>query len=156
MAIQEVKLHWSKGWSFEDLYRNPDFYGYTRGLYAFLSPSPLALLYIGMTYDQSFSREVKNHLGPTDRGVPVVSRADPVGRWIYKNATMNPKVKIAHLELAAGTRISRELVADVEAALINIYQPQANLRSTQSYYGRRIRIHHKGSRKPFDSVNVME
>jgi len=156
VAIQEVKLHWSKGWSFRDLYRNPDFFGYTQGLYAFLSPSPLALLYIGMTYDQSFSREIANHLGPTDRRVPIVSRADPVGRWIYKNATTNPKLKIAHLELASGSRISRELVADVEAALINTYQPPANLRSTRTYYGRAIRIRHKGSRKPFDALDVFE
>jgi len=156
LAIQEVKLHWSKGWSFVDLYRNPDFYRFTVGLYAFLSPSPFALLYIGMTYDQSFSREIANHLGPTDRGVPVVSRADPVGRWIYKNATTNPKVKIAHVELSPGSRISRELVADVEAALINIYQPPANLRSTRTYYGRAITIKHKGSRKPFESVDVFE
>ncbi len=156
MAIQEVKLHWSKGWSFRDLYRNPDFFGYTQGLYAFLSPSPLALLHIGMTYDQSFSREIANHLGPTDRRVPIVSRADPVGRWIYKNATTNPKLKIAHLELASGSRISRELVADVEAALINTYQPPANLRSTRTYYGRAIRIRHKGSRKPFDALDVFE
>ncbi len=67
MTIQEVNLHWSKGWGFGDLYRNPDFYRFTAGLYAFLSPSPLALLYIGMTYDQSFSREVANHLGPRAR-----------------------------------------------------------------------------------------
>jgi hypothetical protein len=156
VTIQEVKLYWSKRWSFGDLYRNPDFFRYTQGLYAFLSHSPLALLYIGMTYDQSFSREVANHLGPTDRGVPVVSRADSVGRWIYKNRTTNLKVKIAHIELASGSRISRELVADVEAALINIYQPPANLRSKRTYYGRAIRIKHKGSRKPFQAVDVFE
>ncbi len=153
--MQEVKLHWSKGWSFGDLFRNPDFYSYTAGLYAILSPSPLALLYIGMTYNQRFSREVATHLGPTDRGVPVVSRADAVGRWIYKNATTNPRIKIAHLELTPGERISRNLVADVEAALINLYQPPANLRSTRAYYGRRIRIRHKGWRKPFDLVDEM-
>ena len=79
-----------------------------------------------------------------------------MGRWIYKNATTNPRLKIAHLELTSDSRISRELVADVEAALINIYQPPANLRSTQTYYGRAIRIKHKGSRKPFDAVDVFE
>lgn len=156
VTIQEVKLHWSKAWSFGDLYRNPEISGYTTGLYAFLSPSPLGLLYIGMTYDQRFSREIANHLGPTDRGIPVVSRADSVGRWIYNNATTNPKVKIAHLELAPGSRISRELVADVEAVLINLHQPPANLRSTRSYYGRALRITHGGWRKPFDEIDLMK
>ena len=67
VAIQEVKLHWSKGWSFQDLYRNPDFYGYTRGLYAFLSPSPIALLYIGMTYNQVSAGRLRTTSGqPTD------------------------------------------------------------------------------------------
>jgi hypothetical protein len=155
MTTEDVRLHWSKAWSFGDVYRNPDLW-YTRGIYAFLSPAPLELLYIGMTYDQRFSTEIVNHLGPSDRGYPVVSRADPVGRWIYKHATMSPRVKIAHLELAPGDRISRNLVEDVEAALINIYQPPANLRSTRAYYGRRIRIQHKGSRKPFDSKDVMD
>lgn len=142
-------------WPFSHLSRNRDLW-YTRGLYAFLTPPPLQLLYIGMTYDQLLSTEMARHLGPLDRGIPVVSRADGVGRWICKNATMNPYAKIADIELVSGERISRRLVEDVEAALINIHTPPANLRSTRAYYGRAIRIRHKGHRKPFDSEDVME
>jgi len=152
--MDEVVLRWSRAWPFADLSRNPNLW-FTRGLYAFLTPTPLEVLYIGMTYDQRFSTEIARHLGPLDRGIPVVSRADAVGRWIYKKFTVNPYAKIAHIELANGERISRQLVEDVEAALINIHTPPANLRSMRAYYGRAIRIRHKGYKKPFEAEHVM-
>jgi len=153
--MDEVIVHWSRSWSFHDLYRNPDLW-YTRGIYAILTPSPISLLYIGMVYDQRFSTEIAHHLGPLDRSFTVVSRASSVGRWIYNHVTTNPRAKIADIELITGNRISRQLVQDIEAALIMLNQPPANLRSMRRYYGRPVRIHHTGSRKPFEKVDIVE
>ena len=149
-TVDEVSLRWSGSLGFSELYRNEVLW-YTKGIYAIMSPSPLELLYVGMTYDQRFSTEIANHLGPFDRGVPVVSRADRMGKWIYRNHTKDPRVKIAHVELVSGERISRSLVRDIEAVLILRYQPPANIQSTRSYSGRNIRIRHRGWRVPFDA-----
>lgn len=44
--------------------------------------------------------------------------------------------KIGHVDLRDGSRISRELVDDIESLLISVIQPPGNMQGTANYYGR--------------------
>jgi hypothetical protein len=95
------------------------------------------LLYIGQVYDQTFQERLRQHV-----------RGDDVWRWVCRNLRHQATFKIGHVDLPNGSRISRELVDDIESLLINALQPPGNLQSTTNYHGRDLVILNRGRFEP--------
>jgi len=108
----KVKILWRKI-SLSDLGEAEDtyFYAIFRGK---------NLLYIGMTYYQDISREVKNTI------------------WAFDMYTTGLYLCFGYIDRKQTTykRITLQIVRDIECALINALQPLYNTQCKKSYTGR--------------------
>ncbi len=115
----EVWITWEK-MSLSDLTYAPDayFYAFRRGR---------NVLYIGIAYYQNVSDEVRrtiNRLGLTSYGLQIC---------------------LGYITGTTYGRITKQLVRDIECALINAFQPPYNVQCTVSYTGRAgLIIHNHG------------
>lgn len=142
-AMSRAYLHW------EGPFTNVDHsaLGLTMGIYMFVDNDsrysngfvPRRVLYIGMTYDQTFRDEIQAKL-----------RGD-VGKWMGENK-FYVTVKIAHIQPVNQGRISEALVKDIESLLIIVHQPLGNIQNIQTYSGRDLVVFNRGKYKPLKEI----
>lgn len=141
--MNKVYLHWEGPFTNLD---SPTLDA-TMGIYMFVDSDrdhdnkfiPRKVLYIGMTYYQSFRDEIQAKL-----------RGD-VGEWVQKNR-FDATVKISHIELINQERISEALIKDIESLLIIIHRPIGNIQNIQTYSGRDLTVFNNGKYGPLRTV----
>jgi len=142
----KLGVRWSEDIILEDLQGFCSFYNRYESLYAILErmmrygEPKYELLYVGMTYYQSISKRLRNHHKLGD---------------IKCSETRRKKIIIRAgcIILPDGKRISKKLVHDVEAVLIQQYDPPYNEMNTYAYWGGRdIRIVNQGNYKPLNRI----
>lgn len=135
--MQEVKLKWYGPFDIDEIYESDfEVLDYIEGFYMFLYESKI--LYIGQVYFKSLRERINEHL-----------RGDSLWRWIERNYdSKNVSMMIAEIESMDQERITKQLVNDVESLLIITQQPEGNIQSTRTYYGRDLKIVNLGECAP--------
>ncbi|OGF58601.1 MAG: hypothetical protein A2Y62_07995 [Candidatus Fischerbacteria bacterium RBG_13_37_8] len=110
------------------------------GIYIFLGKHSrqLHLLYIGMTYWQTFYDEIRAKIN------------GDIGEWIEKNHfdIQNLRIKLGHIVLKDRHRISEKLVKDIESLHIIVHKPPWNIMNINTYRGDDLRIENSGKYRP--------
>jgi hypothetical protein len=141
-AINRVRIYWEG--PFLNLNLDSPALDATMGIYMFVDNDrghndkliPRKVLYIGMTYYQTFRDEIQAKL----RGA--------LGKWLGQHK-FDTTMKVAHVEAVDQERISEALVRDIENLLIMVIQPSGNIQSKESYSGRwPLRIINYGKYRP--------
>lgn len=102
------------------------------------------ILYIGMTYNQYLSNRLKNHHKLLD----IVDNRYGKGELV---------IRFGNIIFPPNRRISKKLVSDIEAALIQEVQPEYNEMSIYAYRGREIKITNLGDYEPLsDKIDTSE
>lgn len=102
------------------------------------------ILYIGMTYNQYLSDRLKNHHKFWD----IVDNQYGKGELV---------IRFGNIIFPPNRRISKKLVSNIEAALIQEVQPEYNEMSIYAYRGREIKITNLGDYEPLpDKIDTSE
>lgn len=136
----DIRIHWEGQWvigEYFSLPADPVLRSTSMGVYQVVSSSrPAKPIYIGKTYEQSFSRRIPQH------------SKEELARWIDRNVRGRLHLKVGHLELKTWKRISKAMLDDVESLLVAAYEPVANSSKTMTYNGGEFCIENIGSRRP--------
>ena len=144
--VYKLGVKWSDDLFLDDLHTFCNYCDKYESLYTILEriirygEPEYSLLYIGMTYSQSIANRLSNHHKLRD---------------IRNYETRRKKIIIraGRIILPSGNRISKKLVRDVEAILINNHKPPHNESSTYAYRGGRdLRIINQGNYKPLNRI----
>ena len=92
------------------------------------------ILYIGLTYEQTFGKRRRQHARWLD---PIIERV---------------KVRIGYIRLGKSDVSPVRMIKDIENLLISTYEPQHNKIGWTSYRGRELKVVNKGRIGPLDEV----
>ena len=99
-----------------------------------------SLMYIGKAYQQTFLTRLVQHVGEAGENDP--------WPWIEENSKFEILIKVARVGLKRGSRISEEILHDIESLLIAVMQPRGNWSGTRTYSGRNLTILNSGRFQP--------
>lgn len=135
----KVIVHWSKDIAVEDLKlykeRTDEYLYLVLRKRSFLIFGEYKPLYIGMAYRQSIYRRLKAH----HKLNRIIKHSFGLGKIV---------IRTGMIELPTASRISQDLVGDVESVLIINEQTRYNAVSRKGYNGRILEVANKGNYRP--------
>jgi hypothetical protein len=132
MLMDKVRVFWTKDFTLEEAINKEE----KQHEYLYMVFAENELKYIGMAFDGYLGDRLSNH---------EVIR-------VIKDDYPEDSIKIRTGNISGFKRVTRQLVEDVEAVLINYYNPQYNIQSTDIYWGRDIQITNQGTFRPLHKV----
>ncbi len=135
----KVIVHWSQDIAVEDLKlykeRTDEYLYLVLRKRSFLLFGQYKPLYIGMAYRQSVYRRLKSH----HKLNRIIKHSFGLGKIV---------IRMGLIELPTNSRISQDLVDDVESVLIINEQTRYNITSKKAYKGRILEVSNRGSYRP--------
>ena len=132
--MDKVKVFWTKSMTLEKAIKKRE----KQHEYLYMVFAKGKLRYIGMAYYEYLGERLSNH--------------EVIDEIKDDFPETSIRIRTGNIIAPDFDRISKQLVQDIESALINYHDPEYNISSTDTYWGRDIQVTNQGTFRPLKKV----